>query len=58
MPLDLHTDDGESKTIDNKPSNFNYRASPGDLVVKNMPCDARDICSIPGLGRCPGPQDN
>ena len=27
---------------------------PGGLVVKNLPADAGDACSIPGLGRSPG----
>ena len=27
---------------------------PGGSVVKNMPSNARDAGSIPGLGRCPG----
>ena len=27
---------------------------PGDLAVKNLPADAGDMGSIPGLGRSPG----
>ena len=27
---------------------------PGGSVVKNMPSNARDAGSVPGLGRCPG----
>ena len=27
---------------------------PSDTVVKNPPANARDPCSIPGSGRCPG----
>ena len=27
---------------------------PGDSVVKNLPANARDAGSVPGLGRSPG----
>ena len=27
---------------------------PGGSVAKNLPANARDAVSIPGLGRCPG----
>ena len=27
---------------------------PGSSVVKNLPANAGDTCSIPGLGRSPG----
>ena len=27
---------------------------PGSSVVKNLPANARDACSVPGLGRSPG----
>ena len=30
------------------------RSFPGDLVVKNLPANAGDANSIPGLGRPPG----
>ena len=29
----------------------------GSLVVKNLPANAGDVCSIPGLGRSPGGGD-
>ena len=32
---------------------FSLNPSQGALVVKNLPGDARDLGSIPGLGRCP-----
>ena len=31
-----------------------YRAFPGGPVVKNTPCNAGHLGSIPGLGRSPG----
>ena len=30
------------------------RGFPGSSVVKNLPANARDTGSIPGLERCPG----
>ena len=34
------------------------RASTVVLVVKNLPANAEDASSIPGLGRCPGEGNN
>ena len=31
-----------------------YMGFPGGLVVKNLPANARDVSSIPGLGKSPG----
>ena len=31
-----------------------FTCFPGGSVVKYMPANARDPCSIPGPGRCPG----
>ena len=32
----------------------NIRDFPGDSEVKNLPADAGDVDSVPGLGRSPG----
>ena len=32
----------------------NIRDFPGDSEVKNLPANARDVHSVPGLGRSPG----
>ena len=36
---------------------FHWQADslpPGGIVVKNLPTNERDSCSIPGVGRSPG----
>ena len=35
-----------------------FGASQVAQVVKNLPANAGDVDSIPGLGRCPGGHDN
>ena len=35
-----------------------YRDFPGGAVVKNLPANAGDMCSSPGLGRSPIPPSN
>ena len=36
---------------------FNSWGFPGGSVVKNLPANAGDVSSIPGLGRSPGGRD-
>ena len=36
----------------------NYRGFPGGAVVKNLPANAGDTCSSPGLGRSHLPRSN
>ena len=33
---------------------IHHKGFPGGSVVKNLPANAEDVGSIPGLGRCPG----
>ena len=35
-----------------------FRDVPGGLVVKNLPANAEDMGSLPGLGRSHMPQSN
>ena len=45
------------KTLKKK-KRFIFRDLPGGLVVKNLPANAGDMDSIPGLGRPHVPQGN
>ena len=31
-----------------------YKGSPGGSVIKNLPANAGEMCSVPWLGRSPG----
>ena len=33
---------------------MSFSGFPTDSAVKNLPTDAGDVGSVPGLGRCPG----
>ena len=51
-------DMAHGKNIKKKKKRFIFRDLPGGLVVKNLPANAGDMDSIPGLGRPHVPQGN